>query len=105
MATAAQIEVNRRNAQKSCEPRTDEGKSRSRLNAPDHGCRASLLVLPTEDFREYERERIAWMIEPPPSWRARWESGVNWRSLTVNRPPMACRGTIRRKASACAGMS
>ena len=62
MATAAQIEANRRNSQKSCGPRTEEGKSRSRLNALDHGCRANVLVLPTEDFGEYENERMAWKM-------------------------------------------
>ena len=62
MATAAQIEANRRNSQKSCGPRTDEGKSRSRLNALDHGCRANILVLPTEHFGEFENERMAWRM-------------------------------------------
>ena len=38
MATAAQIEANRRNSQKSCGPRTQAGKDKSRFNALDHGC-------------------------------------------------------------------
>src|SRR4051794_5423883 len=40
MATAAQIEANRRNAQKSCGPKTDAGKAKTRLNALKHGGRA-----------------------------------------------------------------
>ena len=60
MATAAQIEANRRNAQKSTGPRTTEGKNRSRLNAVDHGCRANLLVLPGEIVGEYENQCDAW---------------------------------------------
>ena len=66
MATAAQMEANRRNSQKSTGPRTEEGKNRSRWNALDHGCRASVLVLPTEDFGEYEKERMAWKLSFKP---------------------------------------
>jgi hypothetical protein len=67
MATAAQIEANRLNSRKSTGPRTDAGKSRSKLNALDHGCRANILVLPTEDFGEYEKEANAWKL----SWQPR----------------------------------
>jgi hypothetical protein len=62
MATAAQIEANRRNSLKSCGPCTEEGKNRSKYNALDHGCRANILVLPTEDFAEYEEEANAWKL-------------------------------------------
>ena len=34
MASAAQIEANRRNSKKSCGPRTQAGKDKSRFNAP-----------------------------------------------------------------------
>jgi hypothetical protein len=60
MATAAQIEANRRNSQKSTGPRTEEGKSKSRMSALDHGCRANVLVLPTEEFGQYENELQGW---------------------------------------------
>ena len=40
MATAAQIEANRRNCQKSTGPRTEAGKARVRLNPYKHGQRA-----------------------------------------------------------------
>jgi hypothetical protein len=66
MATAAQIEANRQNARKSTGPRTEEGKNRSRLNALDHGCRANLMVLPTEVFGEYENELKAWKLSFQP---------------------------------------
>jgi hypothetical protein len=62
MATAAQIEANRRNCQKSTGPRTEAGKNRSKFNASDHGCRAKILVLPTEDFAEYQEEANAWKL-------------------------------------------
>ena len=67
MATTAQIVANRRNAQKSTGPRTHDGKNNSRFNALDHGCRANLLVLPTEVFGEYEAESLAWKR----SWKPR----------------------------------
>jgi hypothetical protein len=57
MATAAQIAANRRNAQHSTGPRTEEGKAAVRLNSVTHGLRTSDNVLPDEDvqaFRELE---------------------------------------------------
>ena len=59
MATAAQIEANRRNAQKSTGPKTDAGKCRVRRNALKHGMTARTImpVLPQEDAKELE-ERI-----------------------------------------------
>ncbi|MGA2702751.1 MAG: hypothetical protein ABSH35_16870 [Isosphaeraceae bacterium] len=56
MATAAQIEANRRNAQKSTGPKTDEGKDRVRRNALKHGMAALTImpVLPQEDPEELE---------------------------------------------------
>ena len=67
MTTEAQIEANRRNSRKSTGPKTEEGKNRSKLNALDHGCRANVLVLPTEDFGEYQQELNAWNL----SWQPR----------------------------------
>ena len=56
MATAAQIEANRRNAQKSTGPKTDEGKARVRRNAFKHGMTARTImpVLPQEDPKDLE---------------------------------------------------
>src|SRR5271166_5179864 len=56
MATAAQIEANRRNAQKSTGPKTEKGKARAKLNAVTHGMTARTIipVLPQEDPRELE---------------------------------------------------
>lgn len=59
MATAAQIDANRRNSQKSTGPRTEEGKNRSRMNSLDHCGRASILQLPPEEFGEYQEWREA----------------------------------------------
>ncbi len=66
MATAAQIEANRRNSKKSCGPRTQAGKDKSRFNALDHGCRANILVLPTEEFGDYENQCEAWKLSFKP---------------------------------------
>ena len=56
MATAAQIQANRRNAQRSTGPKTDEGKARVRRNAFKHGMTARTImpVLPQEDPKELE---------------------------------------------------
>jgi hypothetical protein len=49
MATPAQVQANRLNAQKSTGPRSAEGKSVSRFNALKHGRDAESLVVPGED--------------------------------------------------------
>jgi hypothetical protein len=67
MASAAQIEANRANAKRSTGPRSDLGKSRSRLNSLDHGFRANLLVLPTEQFGEYEKSLRGWRAKFQPT--------------------------------------
>ena len=52
-ASPARIEANRRNAQKSCGPKTDEGKARSRFNALKHGMTAKTVLLPGEDGQAF----------------------------------------------------
>src|SRR5689334_25075638 len=53
MATYKQIQANRRNAQKSTGPKTEEGKAVASLNSITHGFRARSVVLPTEDPAEF----------------------------------------------------
>jgi hypothetical protein len=53
MATEAQIEANRANAQKSTGPRTPEGKATVAQNAVQHGLLARTAVLHGEDWEEY----------------------------------------------------
>jgi hypothetical protein len=64
MATEAQINVNRKNAQRSTGPKTEGGKARARLNALKDGPRAKTVspVLPQEDPRELD-ERIRQWVE------------------------------------------
>ena len=54
MATPAQIDANRANAQHSTGPSSVEGKSVSRFNALKHGIDAASLVIPGEDPADYE---------------------------------------------------
>ena len=54
MATLAQLEANRANAQRSTGPRSAEGKSVSRFNALKHGVDAASITLPGEDPAAYQ---------------------------------------------------
>ena len=58
--SAAKLEANRRNAQKSSGPRTEAGKNRAKLNAVTHGIRAETLVLLDEDPQALEDRRNVW---------------------------------------------
>jgi len=68
MATAAQIEANRRNAQRSTVPNTDEGKSRARCNALRHGMAALTIVpaLPQENPKRLEELTQEWDSDVQP---------------------------------------
>ena len=56
MATAAQLDANKRDAKRSTGPKTEAGKVKARLNALKHGERAKTVapVLPQEDPAELE---------------------------------------------------
>jgi hypothetical protein len=54
MATRAQSEANRQNAQQYTGPRTPEGKAASSRNATRHGMFSRHLVLPGEDQAEFD---------------------------------------------------
>src|SRR2546428_11252189 len=55
MTTPAQIEANRRNAQKSTGPKTAQGRAVVSLNGLRHGLRAETAVLPFEDPAEFAK--------------------------------------------------
>jgi hypothetical protein len=57
MATEAQVQANRLNAQKSAGPRTPEGKAVSAQNSLKHGLFAREGVIRGEDWEEYEMHR------------------------------------------------
>jgi hypothetical protein len=50
----ARLRANRLNAQRSCGPKTAEGKRRSSLNATRHGLLAQTLHLPTPEMTAYD---------------------------------------------------
>jgi hypothetical protein len=54
MASPAQIQANRLNAQRSTGPRSDDGKAASRFNALKYGIEARSLEIPGEDPAELE---------------------------------------------------
>ena len=53
MATDAQIDANRQNAQKSTGPKTPEGREAVRFNALTYGLRTRETIIPTENAKEY----------------------------------------------------
>jgi hypothetical protein len=69
MPTEAQMKANRENAKKSCGPRTEAGKQKSRFNALKHGMRARSidLVLPHEDPALLEAKVQEWMDDYQPA--------------------------------------
>jgi hypothetical protein len=68
--SAAKLEANRRNAQKSTGPRTEEGKKNSSFNATKHGLRAETLVLRDEDPQAFEDRKAAWRADLLPAGEA-----------------------------------
>jgi hypothetical protein len=59
MASPAQINANRQNAQHSTGPRTPEGKARSAANSLKDGFHSSRLVIPEEMRAEFDEYRQA----------------------------------------------
>ena len=56
MSSRAKRKANRRNAQKSTGPKTDQGKQRCSQNALKHGLRSKHPVIPGEDPIEYQHK-------------------------------------------------
>ena len=54
MTSFRQMEANRRNALKSTDPRSEEGKQQSRLNAVRHGLTAEAVIGALEDAEDYK---------------------------------------------------
>lgn len=59
MTSFRQIEANRRNAQSSTGPKTEDGKRRSRQNAVRHGLCAETVVEHVEDIEDYRGFKAA----------------------------------------------
>jgi hypothetical protein len=82
MASAAQILANRRNAQKSTGPRTEEGKAVSAQNAVRHGLLARDDVIGSEDQADFDRLREEMLGELDPAGRVETELAERVVSLT-----------------------
>jgi len=67
MATEAQLLANRRNAQKSTGPRTDEGKAAVSQNALRHGLTASRDVISSESQDQFDLYRDQFLAELDPA--------------------------------------
>ncbi len=90
MATVAQIQANRLNAQKSTGPRTAEGKERASQNAIKHGLLAKEAVIAGEDPAEFEmyREGMLQTLAPAGAVEemlAERVVGLSWRLLRAER--------------------
>jgi hypothetical protein len=68
VASEAQIEANRLNAQKSTGPRTPQGKRTASMNAIKHGLTAQKhTVIPGEDPQAFQKELALWFAEQKPA--------------------------------------
>jgi hypothetical protein len=90
MATVAQIQANRLNAQKSTGPRTAEGKERASQNAVKHGLLAKEAVIAGEDPAEFEvyREGMLRTLAPAGAVEAMLAErvvGLSWRLRRAER--------------------
>ncbi|MGE5294260.1 MAG: hypothetical protein ACM3VT_05475 [Solirubrobacterales bacterium] len=90
MATAAQVQANRLNAQKSTGPRTAEGKERACRNAIKHGLLAQDAVIQGEDPAQFEmyREGMLQTLAPVGAMEAMLAErvvGLSWRLRRAER--------------------
>ena len=66
MSSEKQIAANRANARRSTGPNTNDGKSRSRMNAWKHGLRAEKVVIAGEDAEDLQAiQRALWEEHQP----------------------------------------
>ena len=90
MATRKQIAANRRNALKSTGPRTDRGKSFSRLNGLTHGLRTQPGMLSAESLNELIQIRGEYLESWQPQSREQVRlvarmACAHWQQLSCQR--------------------
>jgi len=86
MPTQKQIAANRRNAQKSTGPRTDHGKSISRLNARRDGFTGQIIILDAEDrphFEKFQSSLIA-DLQPKTTLELSLAHAIAWDTWRLN---------------------
>lgn len=102
MASVAQIQANRLNAQKSTGPRTPEGKAAASQNAAKHGLLAEQVVIKGEDPAEFEGYRDRMLEELAPvgaveTMLAERAVGLAWRLRRAERLQSAVFATVYRE--------
>jgi len=101
MASVAQIQANRSNAQKSTGPRTAEGKAAAR-NAVKHGLLAEQVVIHGEDPEEFDLYRAGMLAELAPvgaveALLAERAVSLSWRLRRAERLQSAVFATVYRE--------
>jgi hypothetical protein len=102
MASVAQIEANRSNAQKSAGPRTAEGKAAASRNAVTHGLLAEQVVIHGEDPAEFDLYRQGMLAELDPEgvvemMLAERAVSLAWRLRRAERLQSAVFATVYRE--------
>ncbi|MEN6338009.1 MAG: hypothetical protein ABFE01_27455 [Phycisphaerales bacterium] len=102
MASVAQIEANRSNAQKSTGPRTVQGKATASHNAVKHGLLAEQVVIHGEDPAEFDLYREGMLAELAPEGAVEMmlaERAVSlaWRLRRAERLQSAVFATVYRE--------
>jgi hypothetical protein len=102
MASVAQIQANRSNAQKSTGPRTAEGKAAASQNAVKHGLLAEQVVIHGEDPAEFDLYREGMLEELAPvgvveSMLAERAVSLAWRLRRAERLQSAVFATVYRE--------
>jgi hypothetical protein len=102
MASVAQIQANRSNAQKSTGPRTAEGKATASRNAVKHGLLAEQVVIHGEDPAQFELYREGMLAELAPvggieTMLAERAVSLAWRLRRAERLQSAVFATVYRE--------
>jgi len=102
MASVAQIQANRLNAQKSTGPRTAEGKATASHNAVKHGLLAEQVVIHGEDPAEFDLYREGMLAELAPvgtveEMLAERAVSLAWRLRRAERLQSAVFATVYRE--------
>ncbi len=105
MTSAAQVQANRSNAQKSTGPRTPEGKAAVAQNAIKHGLLAQAAVLRDEEQERYARYRAEMLEELSPAGRQEMELAerivhLSWRLERAARHQDALFAALYEQAAA-----
>jgi len=102
MASVAQVQANRLNAQRSTGPRTPEGKAAAARNAVKHGLLAGQVVIHGEDPAEFDLYRAGMLAELAPvgaveEMLAERAVSLAWRLRRAERLQSAVFATVYRE--------